>query len=109
MIGDLSRHRRGAMNVLVSGGADLIGSHLLRLLYKDESGSRIMIFDSLVLATALPRWEYNRLPIKYCRGRSKGPRRSQAAMEGCYAIDHLAVDPYIAKFVTLENLNAERR
>lgn len=51
------------MNVFISGGAGLIGNHLLDLLHEDENVSRVMIFDNLAPATVPIRWEHSRPSI----------------------------------------------
>jgi len=94
------------MNIFVSGGAGFIGSHLLRLLLKDEKVSRLVIFDNFTSG----RRSYldgniadSRLHI--VEADLKDLSAVKTAMEGCETIYHLAANPDIAKAVTQPDID----
>src|SRR6266487_2599835 len=94
------------MNIFVSGGAGFIGSHLLRLLLKDEKVSRLVIFDNFTSG----RRSYldgniadSRLHI--VEADLKDLSAVKTAMEGCETIYHLAANPDIAKAITQPDID----
>src|SRR6266699_6583367 len=94
------------MNIFVSGGAGFLGSHLLRLLLKDEKVSRLVIFDNFTSG----RRSYldgniadSRLHI--VEADLKDLSAVKTAMEGCETIYHLAANPDIAKAVTQPDID----
>lgn len=66
-----------------------------------------MICDNLAPATVLPDWNIIDFRLGIVEADLKDLYVVKAAMEGCETINHLAAEPDIAKFVTLEKLNAE--
>jgi UDP-glucose 4-epimerase len=94
------------MNIFISGGAGFIGSHLLRLLLKDEKVSRLVIFDNFTSG----RRSYldgnitdSRLRIVEADLKDFGAVKT--AMEGCETIYHLAANPDIAKAITQPDID----
>jgi UDP-glucose 4-epimerase len=86
------------MNIFISGGAGFIGSHLLRLLLKDEKVSRVVIFDNFTSGHRSYLDENitdSRLRIVKADLKDLGAIKT--AMEGCETIYHLAANPDIAK------------
>ena len=94
------------MNIFIAGGAGFIGSHLLRLLLKDEKVSRVVIFDNF----SSGRRSYLEGNIADSRLRIieadvKELDTLKTAMEGCGTIYHLAANPDIAKAVTQPDID----
>jgi UDP-glucose 4-epimerase len=92
--------------VLISGGAGFIGSHLTRKLLGLPSVRRVVIFDNFssgqesYLADLLgdPR-------LTIVRGDLKELPAITTAMEGCDTVFHLAANPDIAKAVTQPDID----
>ena len=90
------------MNIFISGGAGFIGSHLLRLLLKDEKVSRVVIFDNFTSGHRSYLDENitdSRLRI-VVKADLKDLGAIKTAMDGCDTVYHLAANPDIAKAVT---------
>ncbi|HEX8077023.1 MAG TPA: NAD-dependent epimerase/dehydratase family protein, partial [Chthoniobacterales bacterium] len=88
-------------NVMITGGAGFIGSHLVRRLLAEPKTERAVIFDNfssgqfsyLNDSTGDPRLEVVQADLK-------DPDAVSAAMAGCDTIFHLAANPDIARAVT---------
>jgi UDP-glucose 4-epimerase len=91
----------GWSQVLISGGAGFIGSHLVRSLLKDTNVERIVIFDNFSSGQLSYLEELSgdsRMEI--VKADLKDPDAVISAMRGCDTVFHLAANPDIARAVT---------
>lgn len=81
-------------NVLVTGGAGFIGSHLVDALMK--SGVRVTVLDNLSggRLSNLSTWLKNPR-FKFVRGDMLNPRDVREALENCEIVFHLAANPNV--------------
>src|SRR5690349_1668263 len=85
------------MKVLVSGGAGLIGSHLVRRLLANADISKVVVFDNFSSGRRSFLPDDNHLRLVVVRGDLKDKEGVKAALEGCGIVFHLAANPDIAK------------
>ena len=93
-------------NILISGGAGFIGSHLARRLLANPSVCRLVIYDNLSSGKEVWLDELKadkRLEFVFADLKDKD--RVAKAMAGCDTVFHLAANPDISKAVTQPDID----
>ena len=89
------------MNVLVTGGAGFIGSHVVRRWLARHPADEVVVLDRLTYAGSLERLaEFEREPrYRLIQGDIADPQAARQAMHGCARLIHLAAETHVDRSI----------